>query len=109
MRSMLSMILLAVLIPLQGWAQQATSMTGGNQLDFEQYSLAGEAFGTKNAISASQMLEVYQGLQIGDSIEVTLNTSVNSVCKSKGCWMKLDLGADEESMVKFKDYAFFVP
>src|SRR5690625_2820323 len=108
MRSMLSMMFIAVLIPLQGLAQQVSS-SGGDQRDFKQYALAGETFEAENAIGASQMLEVYQGLQIGDSIEVTFNTNVNSVCKSKGCWMKLDLGAEEEAMVKFKDYAFFVP
>ena len=28
---------------------------------------------------------------------------------AKGCWMKLKLGNGKESMVKFKDYGFFVP
>ena len=35
-------------------------------------------------------------------------TKVNEVCQSKGCWMLLDLGEDE-AMVRFKDYGFFMP
>ena len=33
---------------------------------------------------------------------------VNEVCQSKGCWMRLSIG-DEEAMVKFKNYGFFMP
>lgn len=109
MRSMFGLILFAVLVSLNSVAQEADSSTEKGQGDFAQYSLSGEAFALENPVSASQMLEVYEGLQIGDSIDVTLNTRVNSVCKSKGCWMKLDVGAQEEAMVKFKDYGFFVP
>ena len=36
-------------------------------------------------------------------------STINEVCKKKGCWMKLDLGEEHESMVRFKDYGFFVP
>jgi len=28
---------------------------------------------------------------------------------TKGCWMELDLPGEEDIMVKFKDYGFFVP
>ena len=45
----------------------------------------------------------------GDSITVKFITKINSVCKKKGCWMKLDLGNGESAFVKFKDYGFFVP
>lgn len=109
MRWMLGLIFVAMLIPLQGVAQKNTSSTAKDRSDFAHYTLSGEAFGTESVVSASQMLQTYQNLQVGDSIEVTLNTRVNTVCKSKGCWMTLDLGDKEEAMVKFKDYAFFVP
>ena len=35
--------------------------------------------------------------------------TVTEVCKAKGCWMKVALENGEETMVKFKDYGFFVP
>ncbi|UPT72363.1 MAG: DUF4920 domain-containing protein [Flavobacterium sp. JAD_PAG50586_2] len=34
---------------------------------------------------------------------------MKSVCKKKGCWMKMELAGDSNNFVKFKDYGFFVP
>ena len=34
---------------------------------------------------------------------------VVSVCQEKGCWMKIERAGAEPMMVKFKDYAFFMP
>lgn len=47
-------------------------------------------------------------LKLGDTIAVKFSSKVNAVCQKKGCWMKVDLNG-EESMVRFKDYGFFVP
>lgn len=49
--------------------------------------------------------------QIEGKAEMTtkLATTINSCCKKKGCWMKVDLGDGEEMRVTFKDYGFFVP
>ena len=55
------------------------------------------------------MEEKFSNLKDGDTIEVSFKTTVNSVCKGKGCWMTLDLPQEEDVMVKFKDYGFFVP
>ena len=55
------------------------------------------------------MEERFKNLKPGDTIEVSFKTKVNSVCKNKGCWMTLDLPQEEDVMVKFKDYGFFVP
>ncbi|MDT0644439.1 DUF4920 domain-containing protein [Zunongwangia sp. F363] len=75
--------------------------------------MAYEAYGRKikpqEILTASQMQEHYNQLKVGDSIQVSFKTSVTSVCKMKGCWMTLKMPGEEEVMVKFKDYAFFVP
>jgi len=34
---------------------------------------------------------------------------VVAVCQEKGCWMKIENAGGEAMMVKFKDYAFFMP
>jgi hypothetical protein len=34
---------------------------------------------------------------------------VVEVCQEKGCWMKIEKENGEKLMVKFKDYAFFMP
>lgn len=55
------------------------------------------------------MQERYKDLEVGDTLNVSFKGDVASVCKQKGCWMKIALEDGREVMVKFKDYAFFVP
>lgn len=74
-----------------------------------EYSSYGDEISSVNSLSADEMEERYQNLKIGDTLEVSFKADVNEVCKAKGCWMKLDLPGDEDVMVKFEDYGFFVP
>lgn len=69
----------------------------------------GEKISYKNAFSAADMKAKYDGLKVGDTIDVKFSSSINEVCSKKGCWMKLGLEGDEETMVRFKDYGFFMP
>ncbi|WP_459211727.1 DUF4920 domain-containing protein [Aquimarina rhabdastrellae] len=62
------------------------------------------SFLDKNAIA-----EKYNTLKAGDTLSIAFESTVNSVCQAKGCWMKLALEDDKHVMVKFKDYGFFVP
>ena len=62
-----------------------------------------------NALSASDMMMKYAALKAGDSISAKDTSNINDVCSKKGCWMKLDLGDGKETMVRFKDYGFFMP
>lgn len=73
------------------------------------YKTFGEAMEASNFISKEEMKEKFEGMKVGDTLDVKFASNINSVCKAKGCWMKLDLGDEKESMVKFKDYGFFVP
>ncbi|WP_103070789.1 DUF4920 domain-containing protein [Aquimarina sediminis] len=72
-----------------------------------------ESFGNK--VSSDQiyhknaMEKEFESLKEGDTVAVAFSSTVNGVCKAKGCWMKVALGKDKETMVKFKDYGFFVP
>ncbi|MEC4003696.1 DUF4920 domain-containing protein [Flavobacterium sp. SUN052] len=73
------------------------------------YASFGEKFDAKKVLTKEQMFKKYKSLKKGDSIAVKFGTKINSVCKKKGCWMKLDLGNGETAFVRFKDYSFFVP
>lgn len=73
------------------------------------YQSYGDEISSENSLSSAEMEVRYQDLKIGDTVEVNFKTDVNEVCKEKGCWMKLDLPGEEDVMVKFKDYGFFVP
>lgn len=73
------------------------------------YESFGKEIVADDAIAASSMAEHYKTMKVGDSVNSKLIAKVNEVCQSKGCWMKLDLGGEEQAMVKFKDYGFFMP
>lgn len=87
-------------------SEKLASIEVGQQ-DYESF---GERINTVNSLSAEEMKRKYLALEPGDTIAAKFTTTVNSVCKMKGCWMKLDLpGVEEDPMIKFKDYGFFVP
>ncbi|WP_339895919.1 DUF4920 domain-containing protein [uncultured Algibacter sp.] len=71
------------------------------------------SFGTEiiadDAIDASSMAAHFKTMNVGDSINSKIIAEVNEVCQTKGCWMRLNLDDENEVMVKFKDYGFFVP
>ena len=73
------------------------------------YASFGDQIEAEGAISASEMAERYKSMNVGDTLTTKVSAKINEVCQMKGCWMKLDLGNDEEVMVRFKDYGFFVP
>ncbi len=73
------------------------------------YASFGDKISAENAISKNEMLQKFKSLKKGDTIQVKFKTKINKSCKKKGCWMRLDLGNNEESLVRFKDYGFFVP
>lgn len=75
----------------------------------ESYASFGEKIAKEDALTSKEMLEKYQSLKSGDTIEVKFKSTINEVCKKKGCWMTMQLADDKEAFVKFKDYAFFVP
>ncbi|GAB2589095.1 DUF4920 domain-containing protein [Spirosoma areae] len=44
-----------------------------------------------------------------DQMPAKVEGTVESVCKVKGCWMKVKTGDGQTMRVTFKDYGFFVP
>ena len=79
----------------------------------EEAKIAYASFGDKivadNALKKEEVLAKYKSLKEGDTLNLKFATKINEICQNKGCWMTLDLGDNEKSFVKFKDYAFFVP
>jgi hypothetical protein len=73
------------------------------------YLSFGENIKAENSISNAEMAEKYKNLKEGDTLNIKFSAPIKEVCKSKGCWMKLDLGNEQESFVNFKDYGFFMP
>lgn len=81
---------------------QAVNSATGNGKNF------GETITAANAVPYDQLLLLMQNQ---DSIAVKVVGQVESVCQVKGCWMNLTSTQPNapKMMVKFKDYAFFMP
>ncbi len=73
------------------------------------YASFGKKITADKALSESAMLKKYESMKKGDTVSVKFKSNISSVCKKKGCWMKMDLAQGKESFVRFKDYEFFVP
>ncbi len=69
----------------------------------------GEGFASGEVMTGSELLELYNGLENREAIEVQYKGIVSSVCQVKGCWMTVELANGQEARVTFKDYGFFVP
>ena len=74
-----------------------------------EFTSFGDQIKSDNALSKSKAYETYKKLNVGDTIEMKFASKINEVCSKKGCWMKLPLDGDQETMVRFKDYGFFIP
>ncbi len=74
----------------------------------EKYNSFGDSITDKNVLTKNQISETYKNLKPGDTLNVKFQAEVTSVCQAKGCWMRVNVG-EEEAMIKFKDYAFFMP
>lgn len=72
------------------------------------YTSYGAKITADNSLTSKGVQETYAALKAGDTAIVKFEAPINAVCKSRGCWMRLDV-AEEEVFVKFKDYGFFVP
>ena len=72
------------------------------------YKSFGAGVEMSNVLSSEEMAEKFQAITPGDTVAVKFSSKVNEVCQNKGCWMRLAIG-EEEAMVRFKDYGFFMP
>ena len=69
-------------------------------------SYHGKKISEKGAMPATQLVA-----KMGekDKMPAKVEGTVESVCKMKGCWMKVKTGEGQVMRVSFKDYGFFVP
>ena len=74
-----------------------------------EYASFGGKIVADNALTKEQMMKKYKNLKPGDTVSVKFRSKINDVCQKKGCWMAMELPNGQESFVKFRDYAFFVP
>lgn len=106
--------LLVIVTLLVGCNNKVEKDTAENEITEEAilkemaYQEFGEQITDADAMTQEEMYTTYKNLKPGDTAQVKFISKVNSVCQNKGCWMRLDMG-EEEAMIKFKDYGFFMP
>lgn len=69
----------------------------------------GAMISNEGTIDSKAMLDKFKSMKAGDTINVKFASKIDEVCSKKGCWMKLDLADGTQTMVRFKDYGFFMP
>lgn len=71
------------------------------------YSLHGSSFEVDPVISTKDFSRLMTNGS--DTLNMVIKGVIKEVCSKKGCWMRLQLNDEEDLMVRFKDYGFFVP
>ncbi|HZW77134.1 MAG TPA: DUF4920 domain-containing protein [Flavobacteriaceae bacterium] len=74
-------------------------------INYEPY---GDQITSEGAIDGVALRKHFEALKPGDTLTLKIQSSVAEVCQKKGCWVKLGEGEDQV-MMRFKDYAFFMP
>jgi len=59
--------------------------------------------------NATPVSEIPALLAKQDSVEIKVIGKIGECCQKKGCWMKVPIDENQEMLVRFKDYGFFVP
>lgn len=85
------------------------SFVDSDKIKPNQYDSFGGEVKLDKIYSQDAIASTYDNLETGDTLQVAFTSKVNDVCKAKGCWMKVAMDDQNETMVKFKDYGFFVP
>ncbi|NNE78620.1 MAG: DUF4920 domain-containing protein [Pricia sp.] len=89
--------------------QENKPIDEGKSAGIVDYAVFGDKIDAANALSDSEMANNYQKMAAADTLKSKFKATVSEVCQVKGCWMKLQLQNGQETMVRFKNYGFFVP
>ncbi|MGI9525859.1 MAG: DUF4920 domain-containing protein [Weeksellaceae bacterium] len=73
------------------------------------YISYGNEINTENVISQEEMMQHYSTMKPGDTVAIKFKSNIKEVCQMEGCWVKLDLESDTESMVNYKNHDFSIP
>lgn len=68
-----------------------------------------DSFGKKISAKGASSMATLEGKKEFTGQSVKIEGEVESVCQTKGCWMRIKKTDGTTMMVKFKDYDFFVP
>ena len=99
----------AILVSLFSCKDVKVEETTQEEKPLVEYATFGDSISADGALSNAEMMEKFNNLKEGDTVDVKFHSTINEVCQKKGCWMTLGLEGNKQAFVKFKDYGFFVP
>ena len=108
MKSFNVLVALLVLI-LSCNAQEGRKKIEDKAEVFHDFRIFGAPTNTFGAVSSNEMTAKYGAMAVSDTIHAKFGAKVIDVCQARGCWMKLAMQDGQETMVRFKDYEFFMP
>jgi hypothetical protein len=91
-------IILCCFIAIQAQAQERISATKGQTY--------GKKITKKGAI---KFVKLQDAMKTKTEWDGKVKGVITSVCEKKGCWMKMKSTDGNDMMVRFKNYAFFMP
>lgn len=95
-----------------GWMAVACETGNATRTDAVipiQDSIAGNYGAYINSAEVVTIQDMFSSLQSNGAFHGKVIGEIKEVCKSKGCWMTLELPDGHKMRVTFKDYGFFVP
>lgn len=102
--TLVTLISIAACSPSSNSSEENTASDTG-----ETATVAGSYGNTEWSDStAITMVSLIDSLSNMDSIYTTVSGTIDAACQAKGCWMSMKTD-DDEILVRFKDYGFFVP
>ena len=102
---MKKIILFAVIFVAIG-CNNSQKINGSFNLNEKSQKYGDENITEDGAISGEDLISI---LELKDSAQVKVQGIISAVCQKKGCWMYIDLDPNNQMLVKFLDYGFFVP
>ncbi len=101
------LIILLIFCACKGHSQQS------NEGNAEKTSPIFKSYGARidagEGTSTAEISKIYSAMAATDTVPAKFAAKVVEVCQAKGCWMKLELADGQQTMVRFKNYGFFVP
>jgi hypothetical protein len=109
MKKLFPFALLITLMIFSCKNEQSDKKTEKTEIAESIFTSYGNKISSDKALTSAQMMTKFSALKAGDTIQVKFASNIKEVCSKKGCWMKLPLNETTETMVRFKDYGFFMP
>ena len=109
MRNIVKLVVVTLIVFVSCKNEKAKNTDETVEKEVVSYLSFGDEIEASGALAFKAMSEKYKSMKEGDTLNLKFASSINKVCKTKGCWMNLELGNEDEAFVNFKDYGFFMP